>query len=578
MSSGKAEPLHPRPEMTYDRAVRNEKRTDLILIILLAAAVSAPLYLNGLVMPNPGHDLEFHLQRIAGLASSFQAGLFPSLIEPWWIRGMGYAVSVFYPDLFLVPSALLLMAGVSLEWSYKIMVIGINLASGFIAYRSFSRMFGNRRTAWLGTLLYVLAPYRLTDLYLRNALGESLALMFLPAAAEGIHACYEKPEDRRAWLRTALAYAGICCSHPLSLFMAALFTLLYALMRFRRTFSRQVLIPLLKAAGTAIVLSAWFLVPMVWMSRGNALYMNAMYRDVYSEAVYPQQLLAFFSPVRGGSLHPDAGTAGEMPYYLGWSLLAGLAYCLYLLIRRKGGKECLRVSVLALIAMWMTTCWFPYDRLQQIPWTDYLVTKVQYPWRFEMEAVLLLSIAGMIAYQSLDHQKAARAAAAVMSLAGLQACLHLGSTVKNASLGHVWSVADLDSSNFMGGEFLPAQFSEDSLKMGTLDPTATGGRIVSFSKAGISTSTGIVNDTGQDQVLTLPQVYYSEYQAVLAESGTVLQTENLGDGRLSIVIPAGCSGTVRTSLPLPFYVRLSLPVSIAMLGWILWDRDGFRKG
>jgi hypothetical protein len=371
--------------------MKNNKLRNILLLIALALAASAPLFCSGLFLPSPGHDLQFHLQRIAGLAQALAAGRFPVQIDPWWIKDTGYAVSVFYPDLFLLPSALLVNWGLPLELSYKLLLAAVNIVSCFLAFRSFRRIFQKESLAWLGTILFILAPYRLTDLYLRNALGENLAMMFLPLAAESLYTIYHADgSDAWAWRRMGLAYAGICLSHPLSLFMAGLFTLIYVLLQGRKTGQKLVWTALLKGTGLAILLSLWFLAPLIRFSSSNRLLMDTMYRDVYQEAVYEWQLLEFFSPVRGPSMHLTEGTAGEMPFYLGWSLLIGLIVLIILLARKKAvGRTVWQIVLMSLLSMWMCTRLFPYDQLQKNPVTDYFVTKIQYPWRFEMEATLV---------------------------------------------------------------------------------------------------------------------------------------------------------------------------------------------
>ena len=73
--------------------------------------------------------------------------------------------------------------GLSLELSYKLLLAAINIVSCLLAFRSFRRIFQKESLAWLGTILFILAPYRLTDLYLRNALGENLAMAQKETAA-----------------------------------------------------------------------------------------------------------------------------------------------------------------------------------------------------------------------------------------------------------------------------------------------------------------------------------------------------------------------------------------------------------
>jgi hypothetical protein len=549
-----------------------------LLLVLVALAVSIPLFCDGLFIPNPGHDLEFHLQRIVGLASAIQAGEIPCQIQPWWVRGMGYAVSAFYPDLFLYPSALLYLAGMSLENAYKVLLLGINFASVFLCYWSFKKIFKKDSIAWVGTLVYIFFPYRLTDLYLRSALGENLSLVFLPLCAESIHSIYtSQGSDKGAWKRMALAYAGICASHPLSLFIIGLFTALYCILRIRQTVRKSILLSLLKGTGMAVLLSLWFLVPLLQFGSSNTLYMNQMYRDVYPESIYVWQLLVPFSPSYGGSIHLGYGTKGEMPFYLGWASLAGFAVLIYKKVKRTIEKnwEVTVLIIMTVAAMWMCTRLFPYNQLNDNKITAYLVNKVQYPWRFEMVLVLLLSLIAMIAASHISAARARKYTRCIMAAAVLQGAVYLGSFMYHAELKQINSGDDLWSGNYMGGEFLPAAHFDDSLQDKSLEPYAYDADIISCEKDGLSVTVTIENNTDTVQKLVLPLTYYSEYQSYDADTGESFEFYNSGDGRLTVIVPAGYQGTIITKYTVkPLYQYLAVfSACMLVLLIIMMKRD-----
>ncbi len=547
---------------------QHPKLMNAIFLLLLAMAVSLPLYWNGLFYPNPGHDLEFHLQRIIGLSEAIRIGEIPCQIQPWWIRGMGYAVSAFYPDLFLYPSAFLYLAGMSLQNAYKVMLFGINVAAALISYWSFRRIFKKNSIAWLGTVLYMLAPYRLTDLYLRSAMGEALSMVFLPLCAESIHTIFETDgSDKGAWKRMALAYAGICCSHALSLFITGLFTAMYCLFRIPKTCRKNTLMALLKGTLMAVLLSAWFLVPLLEFSSSSKLYMNEMYRDVYPESVYFWQMLIPFSPSYGGSIHLGYGTKGEMPFYLGWPLLSGFVILIILKIKKKLQRngELIVLTVMVLIGMWMCSSLFPYNQLNQYKLTAYLVDKVQYPWRFEMAVTILLTLLTMAAVSRIEGNAFKKVSAVIAALAVLQGGAYLTSFMMHASMRYVESSNDLWSGNYMGGEFLQAAHMDDSLQEKSLVPYAYDADIKSCTINGLTVTVTLENNTDTVQKLVLPLTYYPEYQSYNADTLQKMEFYNSGDGRLTIIIPAGYSGTVITAYTVPSLYKLLAGLSSLLL-------------
>lgn len=81
----------------------NRKRINadrIVITGLLGATViaSAGLFMEYNVI---GHDLDFHLLRIEGLKDGLLSGVFPVRIQPNWVNGWGYPVSIMYGDLTL---------------------------------------------------------------------------------------------------------------------------------------------------------------------------------------------------------------------------------------------------------------------------------------------------------------------------------------------------------------------------------------------------------------------------------------------------------------------------------------------
>ena len=107
-----------------------------------------------------GVDLWFHLLRIEGVAQGLRAGQFPVRIQPDWMNGYGYPVSVFYGDGVLGIAELLRWIGFPLQTAYKVYVYVISFGTFMTAWYAFRRLFGEEKIALTGAAIYVLAPYR----------------------------------------------------------------------------------------------------------------------------------------------------------------------------------------------------------------------------------------------------------------------------------------------------------------------------------------------------------------------------------------------------------------------------------
>ena len=151
---------------------------------------------------NIGHDTEWHLARIENLASGLREGQFPVRLGGDSYNGYGALTSIFYPDFFLYPFALMRLSGASLIYVGNVLSIAINLASALSMYVAAKRLFGHRGAAACASIGYTLAMYRLSDVFTRYAVGEAIAMAILPVF---IWALWEVVcGDQRRWAALSL--------------------------------------------------------------------------------------------------------------------------------------------------------------------------------------------------------------------------------------------------------------------------------------------------------------------------------------------------------------------------------------
>ena len=81
------------------------------------------------------HDWKEYIE--VGIGGAFQ---FPVRIQPGWLDGYGYVVSVFYGDIFMYFPAFLRVVGFSLEEAYKTYLGIVNIATVFISFYAFKKI------------------------------------------------------------------------------------------------------------------------------------------------------------------------------------------------------------------------------------------------------------------------------------------------------------------------------------------------------------------------------------------------------------------------------------------------------
>lgn len=231
-------------------------KEDIIVITIISFIIifsSYPLFWNYI---KKGHDLYFHLGRIMGVYNGLISGQFPVRIYNNHLWGYGYASPIFYGDIFLyIPAILKLITGgmLSLSTCYKIFLFLINISTAIISYYVFYKMFHSKYSGVIGSILYTLSLYRLNNMYIRAALGETLAMTFIPLIILGLY--YILFDDSRKWGIATIGYTFVLQSHMISTSMCLLFSLALAIIFIKRFKEKERLIVLIKSSVTTLLLN-----------------------------------------------------------------------------------------------------------------------------------------------------------------------------------------------------------------------------------------------------------------------------------------------------------------------------------
>lgn len=150
-------------------ALSQQQKNTVFLLLGIWMLASIPLFVNYMVT---GDDFVFHAMRIEGIAEGLKAGQFPVRIQPGWLSGYGYPVSIMYGDILLYLPALLRIVGFTLQASYKCYVFVINGITVLNAYYCAAKITGERKYGILGSFLYTLSAYHILNVYFRCSVGE----------------------------------------------------------------------------------------------------------------------------------------------------------------------------------------------------------------------------------------------------------------------------------------------------------------------------------------------------------------------------------------------------------------------
>lgn len=133
------------------------------------------------------HDTFFHVSRIEQLSKAIQHGQFFPALYPYENHHYGYASPLFYSDVFLIIPAVLHLCGASLAFSYQLTVGIASFLSAYAMIQLAMHITNKKDISYIASCAYLFSNYRITDVYVRGALGEIFAFAFLPYMLLGIY-------------------------------------------------------------------------------------------------------------------------------------------------------------------------------------------------------------------------------------------------------------------------------------------------------------------------------------------------------------------------------------------------------
>lgn len=125
------------------------------------------------------HDGEWMVIRFSAFHQTLKSGQFPVRFVDRLNNNYGYPVLNFLYPLPFYLAEIPKLVGFGLVNSIKIVFVVSTVLSTITMYWALRQLFKDLE-AFSGAVLYLFAPYRFVDLYVRGSLGESVAFAFLP--------------------------------------------------------------------------------------------------------------------------------------------------------------------------------------------------------------------------------------------------------------------------------------------------------------------------------------------------------------------------------------------------------------
>lgn len=501
-------------------------------------------------------DIPYHILRIESLANAMKTGeSFPYRITGYWLDGHGYASSLFYCDFFLMIPALLRVIGFPIMTAYKMFMVVIMAATCIITYVSLQRCVKNEYAALLGTMVYVLAPYRFNNFYIRGAVGEYLAMTFLPMIFCGFYLlCTEDVNSEnykkcKWWI--VFGMSAVLESHLLTTEMAALCLAVFCIVFIKKVLRRQMLLQLAEATGIVLLWNSWFYIPMLYMMNADTYKLQTIIAKELSPGMELASSLVIWQ--NGKQIVPEGGIHGRDPYSIGVVILLFiLCWAIYGIKNKKVvDKTGIVLAVATVFTSLLNSAFFPWEKLQTLPGIGMIVSSIQFPFRWL--GISMVFGAAFVAYESAGlletlsgwYAKLGIMALVLMTLVGT--CYQTSQIVLTDNEMQLYTAANMGTISLISGEYLVSNESDTAFVYH--DPVAEAPLVwYDYEKKGTNITLTVENTSQEECRLELPLQGYKGYEAVDTEGNEIKIAEERGaHGDLTLLIPPSYEGTIRVS-------------------------------
>ena len=475
-----------------------------IIIIVVAAILCIPLL-------NKNADIYFddgiqHISRAYSTKLSIDNGESTKVLFNL-TNGYGYSWDLFYGPLSTM--GLLIINWIMSSWinAYKLLLFICLFLSGFSMFKFVFRITEDRNVAGLASVLYMSMPYHLTDMYIRNALGEYISFIFVPLVFLGLYNIFHK-DNKDYWL--ILGAVGLILTHNLMTILTVIFAFIYLIIYLPVLKDKEIRNKIIFNLVFILFLTAFFWLPML----ESTIYTN--YKAYEPEGMTTQKrLLSYALETKELFVtEKDKTYVFEIGPHI-WIMLC-FAIPVLKVLDKQYKKEYILFFFLSLFCMFASTKYFPWKYLDD---SFYII---QFPWRLLAFANMFLAVVcsinmGIIIKKYGFKDFIILSVITIIYIASLKDFVPTTEIVKNVKDFNVGVISGREEENVVGiakGEYLPSLADDSRFYIAARENTVLvidgNGEVTNVKKNGAHLTceiTTLENNT----VYEFPYIYYPGY-------------------------------------------------------------------
>ncbi|MBF0101692.1 MAG: hypothetical protein HQK77_12370 [Desulfobacterales bacterium] len=486
------------------------------LITFVTMFICYPLFKKGYYFVT--HEGISPLYRTYGVSEAISNGQFPAKVLPNLINGMGYGWSIFYSPLSYDISSLFNLMGLHVLTSVKLVHMLEIFLSGIFMYVLMNRVTKSSIVAITASVLYLAAPYRIVDIYIRNAFAESLAFTILPIIFLGLYEIVHGNKNR--WWILGIGMGTMFITHNITAIYSSFFVIIYLGLNFKNEYRNKLFyFVCVKAMILALLLSSYFLLPLLEHKYyGNYAIFSGNFSSSDPEFVHQHSVkfLQFFKHdfYYGISKYLSEIDNDEMPYLIGFPLLFFSFIGCFMIHKCKFFFNFCFLSAIFLV--FIMTPFFPWHLMPKI------LLYIQFPWRLLLFTSFFLSTVGGFALVNVTGNWKQLACITLLSFL---LCIYIYPFIhpnyKLVSVNEIQAKEDITNTTSIGhsiGEYLPIAVKIDYLKQRDQNITVIEGKaiidILNWNGLKIQFR---IKPENKKLTIEIPLIYYLGYKAIITK-------------------------------------------------------------
>lgn len=179
-----------------------------------------------------------HVCRLIGTYQTIRSGEMLPMIMSNLCNNFGYSWNIFYSPLTAYAPLIFKIFNFTFTNCLKIFMFAVTLLSGITMYTFMMNVTKNKNVSLLSSILYVLAPYRITDMYIRIAVAELTSFVFIPIIFDGL---YSVLKEEKLSFKLIWGTVGLILTHTVITMYMAIICLLYLVFNIKKLKSIKVI-------------------------------------------------------------------------------------------------------------------------------------------------------------------------------------------------------------------------------------------------------------------------------------------------------------------------------------------------